>query len=66
MKKKDGIPRFEKELLEQDIATEADLEDARNRAQSALQEAIEFEEKSDYPPLEEIYTDLYYEEGRAV
>jgi len=66
MKKKDGIPRFEKELLDQGIATEADLEDARNRAQKALQEAIEFEEKSDYPPLEEIYTDLYYEEGRAV
>jgi len=66
MKKKDGIPRFEKELLDQGIATEADFESARKRAQEALREAIEFEQKSDYPPLEEIYTDLYYEEGRAV
>lgn len=64
--KKDGILNFEKELLNQGIATEADIEAARNRAQEALQEAIEFEERSDYPPSEEIYTDLYYEERRAV
>jgi TPP-dependent pyruvate/acetoin dehydrogenase alpha subunit len=31
-----------------------------------MQEAIEFAEQSEYPPLEEIFTDLYYEERRSV
>ncbi len=66
LKKRDAIVRFGKELVEQGIATEKELEELRDQAQIALQEAIDFEEKSEYPPMEEIFTDLYYEEGRAI
>jgi len=66
LKKRDAIVRFGKELVEQGIATDKELKALQEQAKKALQEAIEFEQKSDYPPLEEIYTDLYYEERRAV
>jgi pyruvate dehydrogenase E1 component alpha subunit len=53
-------------LLEQEIADEETLQALSDKARAELQEAIEFAENSDYPPLEEIYTDLYYEERRDV
>ena len=54
-------------LLEQEITTEENLKAIEEEVQKELQEAIEFTEKSPYPSLEEIYTDLYtYEERRAV
>jgi len=66
LKKRDAIARFGKNLMDQGMATEKELETIQDQAQKALQEAIAFEQDSDYPPLEEIYTDMYYEEGRAV
>ena len=64
--KNDPIPIFAKQLLEQEITTEEKLKAIEEEVQKELQEAIEFTEKSEYPPLEEIYTDLVYEERRAV
>jgi len=64
--KHDPIPIFAKQLLEQEITTEENLKAIEEEVQKELQEAIEFTEKSPYPSLEEIYTDLYYEERRAV
>ncbi len=66
LKKRDAIARFGQDLMDQGLAAKKELEALEDRAKQALQEAIEFEQKSDYPPLEEIYTDMYYEEGRAV
>lgn len=63
-KKKDPINRFKLQLLEQDLATGEELKALEDQAAEELLAAIEFTNKSDYPPLEEIFTDLYYEEGR--
>ena len=64
--KNDPIPIFAKQLLEQEITTEQNLKAIEEDVKKELQEAIEFTEKSPYPSLEEIYTDLTYEERRAV
>ncbi len=64
--KNDPIPLFAKQLIEQEITTEAVLNAIGEDVKKELQAAIEFADQSDYPPLEEIYTDLLYEEGRAV
>jgi pyruvate dehydrogenase E1 component alpha subunit len=63
--KNDPIPKFANQLIEQEIATEEKLKSIEEEAQKELQEAIEFAEKSPYPSVEEIYTDLVYEERRA-
>ena len=64
--KNDPIPLFARQLIEQEITTEAVLNAIGEDVKKELQAAIEFTDQSDYPPLEEIYTDLLYEEGRAV
>lgn len=64
--KNDPIPTFAKQLLEREITTEKVLKTIVDDVKKELQTAIEFAEQSDYPPLEEIYTDLFYEERRAV
>ena len=66
IRKRDPIARFARQLLDQGMATEEELQALRDEADKELQEAIEFADKSDYPPLEEIYTDLLYQERRAV
>jgi pyruvate dehydrogenase E1 component alpha subunit len=65
-KKKDPIARFAKQLLEQGLATDAELQALKVQADQELQEAIEFTDKSDYPGPEELFTDLFYTERRAV
>lgn len=65
-KKKDPIARFAKQILEQGLATPAELQALSAQAEKELQEAIEFSDNSPFPSLEEIYTDLQYEQRRAV
>ena len=64
--KNDPIPLFAKQMMEQDITTKEKLKAIEEEVAQELQEAIDFTEKSEYPALEEIYTDLVYEERRAV
>jgi len=64
--KDDPIPLFVKQMLEQEITTEETLKGIDDEVKKEMQEAIEFAEQSEYPPLEEIFTDLYYEERRNV
>ena len=64
--KNDPIPLFAKQLIEQDFATEEKLKTIEQEVAQDLQEAVDFTEKSEYPALEEIYSDLVYEERRAV
>lgn len=66
IRKRDPIERFAEQLLDQGTATEEELQGLRDEVDKELRDAIEFADKSDYPPLEEIYTDLLYEERRAV
>ena len=42
------------------------LKEIEEEVKKEIQEAIEFTDQSPYPALEEIYTDLVYEERRAV
>jgi len=65
-RRRDPIARFAKQLLDQGMAKEAELQKLRDEAKRELQAAIEFTDKSGYPPEEEIYTDLVYAEGRSV
>ncbi|MBI5014475.1 MAG: thiamine pyrophosphate-dependent dehydrogenase E1 component subunit alpha [Deltaproteobacteria bacterium] len=65
-RRRDPIARFAKQLLEQGMATDAELQKLRDEVERELQEAIEFTDKSPYPPEEEIFTDLSYAEGRSV
>ncbi|MBI4773853.1 MAG: thiamine pyrophosphate-dependent dehydrogenase E1 component subunit alpha [Deltaproteobacteria bacterium] len=65
-KKKDPIARFAAQLLEQGVATEVKLQALKKEADQELQEAIDFTDRSAYPSMEEIFTDLFYEEGRNV
>jgi acetoin:2,6-dichlorophenolindophenol oxidoreductase subunit alpha len=64
-KKKDPIFRFANQLKDQGVATAGELEALDAEAAAELQAAIEFTDQSDYPGVEELYTDLFYEEGRA-
>jgi TPP-dependent pyruvate/acetoin dehydrogenase alpha subunit len=65
IRKRDCIKRLGDVLKKKGMATESELQKLRDEVQQELQEAIAFTEKSAYPPLEEITTDLYYEERRA-
>lgn len=65
-KKKDPIARFAKQLMEQGLASEAKLKALEKQAEKELEEAIAFADKSPYPGLEEMYTNLSYEERRGV
>jgi TPP-dependent pyruvate/acetoin dehydrogenase alpha subunit len=66
VRKRDSIRLFSEQLLGQGIATEDELKALRDQVHKEVQEAIEFTDKSEYPPMEEIFTDLLYEERRAV
>jgi TPP-dependent pyruvate/acetoin dehydrogenase alpha subunit len=61
---RDPIKRFGNQLMEQGLATEKTFETIRTEVKKALKDAIEFADRSEYPPVAEIYTDLYYEERR--
>ncbi|HOK17997.1 MAG TPA: pyruvate dehydrogenase (acetyl-transferring) E1 component subunit alpha [Caldisericia bacterium] len=65
--RKDPIPRFEKQLLDNNVVTEEELKAIQNRIQQEIDDAVKFAEESPYPEdneaVKDIYTDLV-EEGR--
>jgi len=65
IQRRDPIKRFGDQLMEQGLATEATFDAIRTEVKKALNDAIEFTDKSEYPPLAEIYTDISYEERRV-
>ncbi|MGB5987224.1 MAG: thiamine pyrophosphate-dependent dehydrogenase E1 component subunit alpha [Desulfobacterales bacterium] len=65
-RRKDPIARFARQLMAQDLAGQDELSELERQARQELDEAIAFTEQSDYPPAEEVFSDLYYEERRAV
>ena len=63
-KKKDPIKRFEKILLERSVATEKDMKDIHDQMLAKVDGHQKFAEDSPWPPMSEMYTDVYYyEEG---
>ncbi|MFN2747859.1 thiamine pyrophosphate-dependent dehydrogenase E1 component subunit alpha [Bacillus sp. z60-18] len=56
---KDAITAFRNELLTKQVLTEAELTDIEAAVAEAIEEAVEFSEKSAYPDQSELMTDVY-------
>jgi len=60
-KSKDPIEQVRTILLENNLATEADLEAMEEKIKVQVQESVDFAEASPYPPVDEMYKDIYVE-----
>ncbi len=57
--KKDPIPRFAKQLLEQKNATQAELDEMQAKGEALVDAAVKFAEESPWPDVSELFTDVY-------
>ncbi len=64
-KERDAIKRYKKWLLDNGVATKEEIEKIDEEIEKEVEEAVDFAEKSPYPPLEEITKDVYVEEDFA-
>jgi pyruvate dehydrogenase E1 component alpha subunit len=62
-KMQDPIEQVRKTILERSIATEAALEAIDDKIKEQVAESVKFAEESPYPPVEEVYKDIYVEEN---
>ena len=60
---KDPIGRLREVLLKKKIVTEADLEKLQEEVNSQCDEAVAFADQSPEPPMEELYGDMFVDEG---
>jgi pyruvate dehydrogenase E1 component alpha subunit len=58
-RQRDPIGLLEKKLLNSDALDEDKLEEIKGEAREQIQEAVQFAEESEPPPIEELYTDVY-------
>lgn len=58
----DPIETFEQFLRSRELLSEAEAEEIGQRAQKAVEEAVEFARQSEDPRLEDLYTDVYDED----
>lgn len=58
-KSRDPIPGFARRLMEEGIATEAQLESIRQMAAATVQEAVRFAEESPWPEDGAVWEDIY-------
>ncbi len=64
-KRKDPIPRFAEHLVSAKAATSSKLKTVEKSIEKEIDEAVEFANASDFPTLDELYTDVFYlAEGR--
>ncbi|QBD81168.1 pyruvate dehydrogenase (acetyl-transferring) E1 component subunit alpha [Ktedonosporobacter rubrisoli] len=63
---RDPIAIFEKTLLENGIATQAEFDANDERAIQVAEEAAEFAENSSFPSLDELYTDVMADNSTAL
>lgn len=61
-KHQDPIEKVRKTIIDQKWKTEEELEAMEEEIQSQVQAAVEFAENSDYPSVDELYTDVYEED----
>ena len=57
----DPIGFFRKQIIEEEIATEQELDDADEEAENIVKEAVEFAESSPEPDKETLFEDIYVE-----
>lgn len=55
----DPIGIFQKHLLDEGIATQAELDEIENKIEEEVRDAIEFAENSPEPAAEELFNDIY-------
>jgi pyruvate dehydrogenase E1 component alpha subunit len=58
-RKKDPVTVFRDRLLDEDVISEGDVEELRERIEQQVTEAVEFADNSPEPPLESMYENLY-------
>ena len=56
---RDPLKTFPRDLLDQDLFTEAELEEIRSNVDAEVAAAVTFAEDSPFPPDEELFTDIY-------
>ena len=62
-KGRDPIEQVRAVILQNKYATEKALKEIDNKLKARVLEAVEFAEKSDFPPASDAYTDVYAEEN---
>ena len=62
-KKKDPIGRLAKKLLADKVVTKKKLADIEKEILEEIDQAVAFARESEFPALEELYKDVYVEEG---
>jgi pyruvate dehydrogenase E1 component alpha subunit len=60
-KKRDPIATYQNRLIEREIVTERDIAAMDTEIEELLEKSVEYADKSDYPELSEIFTDIYVE-----
>ena len=58
-KAKDPIPRFEKELMDAGVLTQAEIDEITGSIKKELEEAARFADESPFPDLSELFEDVY-------
>ena len=58
-KSRDPLPNFGKRLIEEGIATQAQLDAIREESVAVVREAVQFAEESPWPEDDEVYEDIY-------
>ncbi|MES2388407.1 MAG: pyruvate dehydrogenase (acetyl-transferring) E1 component subunit alpha [Bacteroidota bacterium] len=61
-KNQDPIEHVRQILLEKGWATEADLEKVDEKIKDIVNECVKFADESPYPPIEEVYKDIYVQQ----
>lgn len=61
-KDKDPVKMLEKKLNEENIATEEEIKEIKDKVKSTIEESVRFAEESDYPDPSELYEDNYVED----
>jgi len=57
--KKDPIPRFEGQLKEMGVLTDAQIAEIRAKVEAQVKEAVDFAESSPLPSVDDLLTDVY-------
>jgi len=60
-KEQDPLGRVEAKLIDNNMATEEELQVIRDAVKAEIDGCVEFAENSPFPPVEELYTDNYVE-----
>jgi pyruvate dehydrogenase E1 component alpha subunit len=62
-KEKDPIEHVLRVIMENNYATEAEIEDINGRIKATVDDCVEFAENSPYPDVSELYKDIYTDEN---